>query len=163
MHEQTKERGDIVSSCISGRDTGVDTNDNDQPSVPRQIVHSRDLLNYIEPLEEGLLDYCPWDPSLDEGEEATSEKQETHDLEQDHPSLPFIITNDTEFRKKILAICKKFPDVFKEKLSTEPAKLEPLVLNVDRAKWHVSRNSRTPRIQSERMDGCSKCTHRQDA
>ena len=103
MHEQTKERGDIVSSSANVQCAGVDTNDNDQPSVPSQIVHSRDLLDYIEPLEEGLLDYCPWDPSLDEGEEATSEKQETHDLEQDHPSLPFIITNDTEFRKKILA------------------------------------------------------------
>ena len=151
MHESASKRNEPGSSSIDCNNGGETNTILDGPPTQSEIVHRKDLIDSVESNEDGIHSYCPWDCT--EQEEYTSETRERYkELEQDHPSMPFITTSNPEFRQNIQALCMSYPDVFKERLSTQPANIAPLTLKVDETKWHSNKTARHPRVQSGEME-----------
>ena len=58
------------------------------------------------------------------------------------------IEGTVSFKNKVHSLLNIYTDRFKKTVGTEPAKVAPLQLQVDLAKWHVNSNRRGPRTQS---------------
>ena len=58
------------------------------------------------------------------------------------------IEGTISFKNKVHSLLNIYTDRFKKTVGTEPAKVAPLQLQVDLAKWHVNSNRRGPRTQS---------------
>ncbi len=52
------------------------------------------------------------------------------------------------FKKKVHIILNNYADCFCKTVGSKPAKVNPLVLQVDEKKWYTKRNTHGPRIQS---------------
>ena len=62
--------------------------------------------------------------------------------------LPSQIHGDAELCTDQKKLCEQFKDIFSRELRLEPAKIEPMTIVVDPAKWRLPENKRSQRIQS---------------
>ncbi len=60
-------------------------------------------------------------------------------------NLPKMVCNDPALRAQIADLCLRYVDIFSRNMQANPAKLPPLKLEVDTAKWYAFRNRLPPR------------------
>ncbi len=68
-------------------------------------------------------------------------------IEGDPLALPKI-SGSPELQAKIRALLGEYKHIFSEKLRADPAKLTPMVINIDKEKWQTNKHSLPPRTQS---------------
>ena len=93
------------------------------------------------------------DISTIEGEEDIPEKESalTWDAPLDSPAesnIPTKIYGSSELQAKLRALCTEFQDIFSRVLTTEPARIKPLTLEVDQTEWEQPKHRLPPRLQS---------------
>jgi hypothetical protein len=66
----------------------------------------------------------------------------------DSSKKTFVICGPDELQAKVKLLIEEFKDIFNDKLNKQPAKLEPMSLTVDAAKWDSKRNRLPPRPMS---------------
>ena len=114
-----------------------------QPTENTNNVHIADLLD--GPLQEEGDDLsdrfeseAPWDIDSQPGE---------------FPSVGLISLIDIQgsdtFKNKIQSVCQQYKHYFSQAVQPLPAKVVPLMLEVDRNLWEVPRNAGPPRPQSD--------------
>ncbi len=97
-------------------------------------------------------DYIPEDGNTTD-ESFEEELPPGIDSDDIHPNsaednLPKMVCNDPALRAQIADLCLRYADVFSRKMQPNPAKLPPLKLEVDTAKWFAFRNRLPPRDMS---------------
>jgi hypothetical protein len=85
-------------------------------------------------------------PGLDTNEMLLSEKGSS--LEEEKSPLPQMVSPNEELNVKILALCKKYEHIFSRTIKPQPAKIAPLVLEIDKKKWFNGRHSQAAREMS---------------
>ena len=60
-------------------------------------------------------------------------------------ALPRMVSPDEELNAKILKLCEEYSDIFSRTIKPQAAKIKPLILDVDKAKWFNGRHSQAPR------------------
>jgi hypothetical protein len=63
--------------------------------------------------------------------------------------LPTQIFGSDNLKRLITALCREFKHIFSRELRTTPAKLEPLILEVNEAEWFTKKNRTPPRPQGK--------------
>ena len=61
------------------------------------------------------------------------------------PSIPSNIHGSEDFKDCVRLILTKYLDVFNKQVGKEPAKVSPLVIDVDKRRWEVVRNRQPAR------------------
>jgi hypothetical protein len=62
--------------------------------------------------------------------------------------IPTQIYGLTDFQSAIKQLCLDFADIFCRELKSEPARVEPLKVDIDWDKWRIPKNGGPPRPQS---------------
>ena len=151
-HESGSKLGTSGVFCSGCKQTLAAQTSSSEPHTQTEIVDSRNLLDFIEPMEDGIVHRNrPWDlhPLIKDN---SSNIQECAQSSEEDSNLPLIITNDAVFKNQIQAICREFQDVFSETLPQSPAHIEPMHLTVDTEKWHSTKSQRAPRRQIPKME-----------
>lgn len=104
------------------------------------IIQMEDLLD-ISPeddggLKESLTENLPW--------EIADKDRKINDEE----FVPTRLYGSESFKEKIRIKCRKWIHVFKREITTTPAKLKPMEINVDKEKWDNLQKNRRYRVQS---------------
>jgi hypothetical protein len=67
--------------------------------------------------------------------------------------IPTQIYGSADFQSAIRQLCRDFADIFCREVKSEPARVEPLKVDVDWDKWRIPKNGGPPRPQStEKME-----------
>jgi hypothetical protein len=67
--------------------------------------------------------------------------------------IPTQIYGSADFQSAIRQLCQDFVDLFCREVKSEPARFEPLKVDIDLNKWRISKNGSPPRPQStEKME-----------
>ena len=75
--------------------------------------------------------------------------EEKNENKLDRVSVIYAADANPEDKKIIENLVNDFADIFNKNLNKEPAKLDPMVLDVDKEKWCKESNSKPPRPQSQ--------------
>jgi hypothetical protein len=67
--------------------------------------------------------------------------------------IPTQIYGSADFHSAIRQLCRDFADIFCREVKSEPARVEPLKVDINRDKWRIPKNGGPPRLQStEKME-----------
>ena len=130
----------------------------DRPRVPherRRMPHADPFAN--QPPIEGanlidkseVLDPLADDDDIDWKENPFEIRPERAGPESPDELLAMIqFAGPPEFQEKLRSLCREFIDVFSTSVRSLSAKVEPMVIDIDRAKWEAPRNRLPPRNHS---------------
>jgi hypothetical protein len=131
-----KRPGKHKASMSPGKNGGLICNMENLTEVCATIANMDSLEN--DPYQFGI------DDGLEPWEVKKAMDAQTGELDTGLPE----ISGSNYMRRRLRQICKKYKEIFSDSLNEEPAKIDPMHLEVDKASWERNCNRQPPRRMS---------------